>query len=632
MVAPRSLSVIWAVLPGVVAGILTQSLYRRPVVALVDFEHRNEGGFISGFHGAERMENRGFRWTTAESFLRFENLPRRSHLRVEVRLKGLRPKGMALPQVRFTANGATVFETQCDPGLVTYRFGVSLPGRSLSLGIHPEVFVPADLGRPGNNDKRTLGVQVFSVRVEPQGGEPSGLAASAFMALAGALLLASALAAGFRPRPAGVGALLLVLGFFYLLRQESVRFLPYPQQVAMLAALSLGLTLFLRGVLTWFGWPHPSERHALLAVVVGSFLLKLSGLVYPLFVSSDADFHANKLLGLLEGDFFPTSVTQHQTPFRIPYPISLYLLAAPWAAAGLDPVKVLQVLTALADVGVSLALAYLARRFLADSWAGILAAALYQLVPVNFLAFSSGNLSNLFGVAASVFFLTSLLVLAEGGKRKWAALTFVFSLLALTSHLGVAFAAILLWPAWLAAVLFLTPPGLEPGWHRKIWLPVGASVGVGLLYYSGYREIFASQASRLLGREYMSGGREIAGPLAKLAFNLPFYQGELGAVFALLALLGAASLLRQALETPLHGALAAWTVTTGLFFAADLFSSLELRYLLQAAPLLSLFAGSYLSRAFARGKLGRLAGTAAVVYIAAIGLWSYRECLLIRYH
>jgi hypothetical protein len=632
MVARRSLAVVfitWAALPVAVSAILTHWLYQQPATVVVDFERRNEGGFISGFHGHERMEDRGFRWATAESSVRFTNLPRRSRLRIEVRLKGLRPKGMELPRVRFTANGATVFETRCDPGLVTYRFSVSLPGSSLDLGIHPEVFVPADAGR---TDPRVLGVQIFSIRLEPQGGEPSGSTPTLYLGLAGAIFFSSLLAAGFSPRVAGVGSLLVMLGFTYLLRQASVRFLPYPQQVALLAGLSLLATLFLRAVLSRSGWPHASERPALLAVLVGGLLLKLAGLLYPLFVSSDADFHANRLLDVLEGQLFPTSVTQHQSPFRIPYPISLYLIAAPFGAMGLELVKVLQVVTAVADLGVSLALAYLARRFLNDARGGILAAGLYQIVPVNFYSFSSGNLTNLFGVATTVFFLTALLVLTGGGGKKWAALTFLFSLLAWTSHLGVALAAALLWPGFLGAAWLLTPGGLERQQKRRVGLAVTASVVVACLYYAGYAELFAKQASRLFGREYMTGAREVAGPLAKLAFNLPFYAGDIGAVFALIALLGAVSLLRRALESPLHGALAVWTVVSSLFLVADLFTSLELRYVLQAAPLLSLFAGSYLSQAFARGWLGRIAGLAACLYLASLGLASYRECLLLRYH
>ena len=100
---------------------------------------------------------------------------------------------------------------------------------------------------------------------------------------------------------------------------------------------------------------------------------------------------ANRLLNVLEGDFFTTSVTQHDPPFRIPYPVSLYVLAAPWAAAGLERVDVLKALTALFDVGIGVVLVFLARRFLGDIRTGLLAAALYQLVPINFLAFSAGN-------------------------------------------------------------------------------------------------------------------------------------------------------------------------------------------------------------------------------------------------
>jgi hypothetical protein len=318
MVARRAIAAVVAVLPIFIAGALADWVYRRPSSAYVDFERGYEEGFISGFHGHEKMRGgRGFRWSTGDSRIKLENLPRQARLRVEVRIKGLRPKDVPLPRVRFSANGATVFETLCAPGLVTYRFGVTLPGNSLELGIHPDIFVPAHYGR---EDDRVLGVQVFSVSVEPQGGESGWTRPVGWMMLTAGLLLAAGLIAGLSLPVSSVIAIGLSVGSVYLLGQDSVRFMP----------------------------------PMLIAVLAGSLVFKLTGLFYPLLFSSDAEFHVNRLLEVLEGNFFTTSVTQHTPPFRIPYPVSLYVLAAPFAALTQDLAAVLKGLTAFADIAVGL--------------------------------------------------------------------------------------------------------------------------------------------------------------------------------------------------------------------------------------------------------------------------------------
>ena len=139
---------------------------------------------------------------------------------------------------------------------------------------------------------------------------------------------------------------------------------------------------------------------------MSGLLLKLGGVFYPLFVSSDAVFQLRRLQDFMAGDWHLTSVTQHEPPFRIPYPVSLYLVSAPWVALGFDGVRVLQVVASVADVGVGLALAYIAGKLFERPDTAVLVAALYPLVPVTFRALSAGNLTNLFGVATMVFFLT----------------------------------------------------------------------------------------------------------------------------------------------------------------------------------------------------------------------------------
>jgi hypothetical protein len=71
---------------------------------------------------------------------------------------------------------------------------------------------------------------------------------------------------------------------------------------------------------------------------------------------------------------------------------------------------------------------------------------------------------------------------------------------------------------------------------------------------------------------------------------------------------------------------------TALFFALSLLTAVEVRYWLQALPVLALFSGVYLSRASERGPLGKTAAIAAVAYTAFEGLSTLYQSVLFRYH
>jgi hypothetical protein len=630
MVARRVIAAALLLLPLAVAGVSAWFVYQRSPIAYVDFEKNYEGAFVEGFHDHEKMDGRGFRWTAKDAYVHIDHLPRKSRLRVEVRIKGLRPREVQLPRVRFTANGATVFETMCAPGLVTYRFGVTLPESTLVLGIHPDVFVPSHIGR---NDDRVLGVQVFSIRVEPQGGEADIARPIGWMVIAACLLLGVGWAAGLSLPLSSAGVTFLSLGFAYLMSLDSVRFLAYSQTLAVLAGLTLVVAAVTRLVLGWAGWPHRDERPVVVAVVAVSFLIKMSVLFFPLFVSSDADFQANRLLNVLEGDLYTTSVSQHDPPFQIPYPISLYVLAAPFAAAGIDRVSVLKGITALFDVGVGLVLIFLARRFLGGLRAGALAAVIYQLVPINILAFSAGNFTNLFGMATTTMFVGFLLAATAGGATISILGTFVFSFLALTAHFSTFLFGLVLWPALLGAIYLLAPQSSIS--ERAKWLLLSAVAGSGVLalvYYTGYLDLVTSQWERVFSRDYASGTAAVAGPLEKLAFNIPFYRGQLGTVFILLAIVGGVPILMRPLSSSFHAAATAWMGVMVLFFVLDLTTALEVRYVLQTVPLLALFAGSYLSSSWERGRFGKFAVAVVLVYLVGVGISHMHESLLYRYH
>ena len=559
-----------------------------------------------------------------------ENLPPQTRLRVEVRLKALRPKEVPLPGVRFTANGVTVFETVSDPGLVTYRFGMTLRGESLDLGIHPDIFVPTDYDR---EDDRVLGVQIFSVRVEPQGGAPRWKPPAVRMALAAAILLVAGLLAGLPLSVSSLAASVCIGGFAYLLGQDSVVFSSYPQRVLTLAVTTLvASAASFEIVLRRVQWLGSMERSILIGVLAGSLLLKLAGLFYPLFFSSDAQFQANRLEDVMEGDFFTTSVTQHDPPFRIPYPVSLYVLAVPFTSLGVDPVTVLKLLTTLTDISVGLVLAFLRRAILARRPRRHTGRRKLPAGSLELLGVFLWKLHQPLRRRGDGFFPRFPI----DRDKKSAHTAFGRRLCGLLHRFDRPLRVVSLCRLAMAGVvgrrlLDRTHRARAP--TKETYRRGGGyefRLGVYLLH--GYAELFLDQWGRAFSSDYATGDQVAEGPLAKLAFNWAFFREQVGIVFALLALAGAIPILAKSRQSPFHAAATAWFGVTAVFFLLDLTTALEVRYVLQALPLLALFAGRFVSVAFQRKWSGRLAGVFGLGYLVVVGIGNYLYCLLERYH
>jgi len=265
--------------------------------------------------------------------------------------------------------------------------------------------------------------------------------------------------------------------------------------------------------------------------------------------------------------------------------------------------------------------------------AGLLGAVLYVFVPLNWYVLSAGNYTNSFGVAATTLFVGFLLVSLAAPTPMRTAGMFVFSFLALTAHFGTFLFGVLLWPGLMAAVLLIAR---DEGWQRHgrrvVVSGVVTSVFLALLYYAGYWELMTAQWERVLTRDYASGAALVDGPLAKLAFNIPSYRNNLGIAFGVLALVGGISILRRPRSSVFHAAAAVWIAVTVVFFFLDLFTALEVRYLLQTVPLFAVFAGWCVSGALRRGRIGQAAAVAVMTYLAVSVLPLIYECMVYRYH
>jgi hypothetical protein len=601
-------------LAGTVAFAASAMLYRRSGDAQVDFERGYEGGFVEGFHPRERVEGKYFRWTDESSFVDFHHVPKRGVLGVEVVLKTIRPPGAPLPVLGFTANGVTLNRARAFPGVATYRFELPSSSSRLRLGIESETFEAGG---------RNLGVQVLSVTVRLSGQRPSWLVPAAWMSLAAMLIAATGMVCRVPLGVAFGAALLLSLSFVHLSTLEAVLFSTYARDVTVLLAVVLGAAALIRALLNRLSWLARSESSAAAGILALVLLLKLGAVTYPLMLSSDAEFQANRMSQFLRGNLHPTSETQHDPPFRFPYPVALYTVAAPVAKLGVELVPSLELVTVFFDVMVSGLLLFLARRFLDDFRAGALAAAIYPLVPMNVLAFSAGNFTNIFALSMLASAFAALLVTLRGGSRRATVAFGLTTFLALTAHFGMLIEGIVLWPVWLLLlVLAPAPSSGDRGGLRSLALAAAAAFLGAALYYLGYLDLFTSQ----FGRAAEGNAGPSPGDTLLIAFE------QLGFVFLATAILGSLAFVRRPLAGALAAAVSGWLLATALFLGADLLTPLEIRYWLQALPLLALLAGAYLSRAWDRGVLGKTAATAAFLYLTATGLWTLYRTMVFSYH
>jgi hypothetical protein len=331
-------------------------------------------------------------------------------------------------------------------------------------------------------------------------------------------------------------------------------------------------------------------------------------------------FHANRLRDAAGGELFPTSLTQHATPFRIPYGVSLYALLVPLAWLGLDRVSLVSAGAGLAGVvAAAAAFGLVARR---DARAATAAVVAWQLLPGTFSIYSYGNLSNAFGQAVSVLFLCWWSGAAPGGFALGGLLFAVAGI----SHLS---SLIVLMVLALALVL-ARGSKLRADSTRLAALGLGG--GLILAYYSRFAGLVLSSLPRLLegGGQGRAGSR---GPWDALGYQLQGVPAQFGWPAILLALVGLLAWRRerQWREPGTLRDLTAYLVAVGLLALPAVVSPLEVRYLYALGLPVAVAAGSGFLELRARGRGAALC--AWLLCAAQFGLATYvvADCVLFRY-
>lgn len=591
---PRLLAVAAATAAGLLAGVAVDRLAPFPAA---DVLRGSEEAFAAGLEWRELPVTRKLprRWTKPHAFFRFRNLPPGpASLEVAVR-QHRRP-------VTVKVNGA--FLAEIPPGRSALQFDLGrLSDSTLEIELQTEPTIDAD--------GRALGTRLDRVGLRhSRGGWPPLSLLLPFGMLAFAATVV-ALGAGLEAVTAGAtGAALAGLMGLLLLPCGLARS-GYAVELPALLLISL---LMASGLARWSETRVPGAGPWAFAAGLSTTLVQGVAAVSPLLVTSDAGFHAHNLLDVSRGEFLLTSVTPHARPFRIPYGISFYLALAPFVGRGVDAVALVRWGAAASGVAASLGLfASLLRR--SPREAG-LAVVLLQLLPVSFVYYSEGTLSNVFGQSLTTLFFAWWAAGAPFG----AALGGLLLGAGGTAHLS-SFVVLV--------VLTTTLLALRRGdarLDRRRLLAAVLGLGTAAAYYAAFSGMILEQLPRMLegpGR----GGATPFGPWQALLVQVRAVGAGLGLPALYLALVGRPRRGRGALERDLS---ALW-LTGGFLCAVSLATPLEVRYAYAAAPAVAVAAGGALAGLWTAGPGGRVMATALVAgqaVLAALGLW---QALLLRY-
>lgn len=439
--------------------------------------------YLQSFNPAEANNQFSFRWTTDESYLRFQGVGRLPSAQLQLEMQaGGRPANLPLPKVQVWKDQKLVGEVEVTPGRKFYSFDWQESGNFASGDLFFTLKVQNSFKEAGHD--LPLGVVVTQVRLT--GGVSNGrpvVPSPAHFVFVLAALLAIYLAlvrSGWTPWLAAVLGGISGLGAAVALSTVRLVFTPVIEELFLTIALIYPLlVLGLRTTGWWLSRRNlaiPAGQVRWLGLIfLVAFVVKAVGLNYPAFGVVDHWFRVHQIYRFWNepAAFWQqyynvstgTTVTgqeggsavlgQWGLQATLPYSPLFYLFAAPLSFFWPDYHNV-NLLAAVNDLATWLEatqifllylIARLAYRTADSGWAGILAGAIFGFYPLSFLLFSDGGYNSIFAAWLSLLFLALLVDwlhqrsrLAAGEKVSrwllvWLVLTLAASLLAHTSTL-----------------------------------------------------------------------------------------------------------------------------------------------------------------------------------------------------
>lgn len=592
---------------------------RRPL--FVDVGGLYDAPYLADFHAPEPDRRQvpepeeDYRWTREWAEVHLLGLGRQP-VEVRLRLQAYRPAGLEAPQMALWAGGANVVNAAVPT--IGRVYTVMLPadllaGGNLHMALHSDTFQPA-------GDSRELGLSLDWIGVRPAGVGWVGPAWPQVGCVLGVALLGYLLLRRWglgRAWSSGLVALSIAL-LSYLLAFHRLSLTYFTPTLVLLLAWGLLLTVLGLPLLEHWrrrGGGTLAEARWLWVLLLLGVLLRLGGMLYPQFRSSDLIFHAHRAEWVAGGLFYFTADLP-DVNLPAPYPPGLYVTMLPATLLSLDVPLLMEIVGVILDALCGLLLYTLARHLTGRPRAALLALLLQEVAPVTYWIYSWGNYTNLF---SRVGLLASLLLLCLGhwrhrGVRDWLLLGGAFSLV-LLGH----FADSLVFGGFVLTTAALSL--LAKAWRRSTAVLLGVLLAAGALALGLYYSAPPGWEALLGGMEVLLGGE---GRPAVGINPLGQFVSHVQAPLLLLALPGLALLPRRVWRwsiVPLGGAL----LTAAAFAAGQALFGLSARYSLFVLPVLALGAGHLLDLLWPRGRGGRAAVGALLAGLVWTGLWGWEQ-------
>jgi hypothetical protein len=595
----------------------------------------------SGFSAPEYDEAAQYRfsWTAARAELRVPAIDRSQTYQLAFRIKAGRGPGVAPPpEMIVSIDGAVRLRAQTTNEPAVY---------SVTAPVAPSTSMVVTLDfsntfSPGPNDRRILGVVVESVAIAPERAFRPLWPAAAWTAAATVATIAAALLCGLGAWWACGLGLFVATGYAWLVALDGAFMGTY---VSRLWNISLGAAAVGAGVGLLRRLPAVarlgSDWVIAAAVLLVLTTVKLAVFGHPQTNVGDSIFQVHRAQDVAAGKYFFTSITPR--PFyEFPYAIALYVTALPfwdWFPTTLDRMRLLRGVATVADGLVALAMYSALKRAWPDRPIALFCAVLWPFSRITMQGLTTSNLTNVFGQGVFGVAMGAFAWMAAGTTQvvagaataaasaaaapvPVAALLFATSMLTvgLLGHFSTLSVGV---PLVLAVAGTLMVFGKRDG--RRIGALVLAALITAaalsyVVYYSHFHDTYRKTVEQLASGEGAGEARSLAAPIAVKARRWAF-EMETGFGWPLL-LAAVAGLVSLARTRPVNGltlVFAAWAGTWAAFAALGVFTAIEMRANLAAAPLMFALA------AFGLGSIAtsRVRAVRAIAYVLAAAIaWS----------
>ncbi len=458
----------------IAAAVIGAAYQTHPAYDIAVGTRVQDDTLVQDFNTAERQPasvgDRTYRWTRGESSVVFPGIGRHAATVTLTMAGGANPA----PDVTILANAGEIARVHLTPDFADYPFAIPAP--YLTTGNLTLTLRATSFRAPG--DRRELGVLVGRVRVQPSGGFALPPARTALALWSAALLLMIAfLVVGLRAWEAAAMAFLVVVGFALLIARDRLFIALGAGPWLRVAAGTLVLAALLRfavpPILQRLGIAGGSAAARwLLAAVIGVFAVRLGGLYHPAMIVSDLTFHVHRFEDVVQRHIWYQEIAALYDKNRpVPYPPGAYLLFAPFAPIVRNHADLLTVGTQLLDATRILVVGLVVWKATRDRIAAACATLIAGIVPVAFIIFSWGNLTNAVGEWALTL-LFAILALGAGRLRNpRLAVAFVaVVLLALLSHIGVAVTTVALLAVALGVWAYVLLRARRVPWRERDFL------------------------------------------------------------------------------------------------------------------------------------------------------------------